>query len=349
LETLSTEFAAAVGNTTINGVKLKRAIDAHTEVRALLEADPTLCGWGIDTVLIGSYARHTARYPGKDVDVFLRFTQLSTAADPAVVYEHVARVLTDKYGEHGADPGGRVTRQPRSVKVAFTDPAEPDGDLSFSIDAVPAVPWGEHWGIPNRDTTTWDDPAGRWVLTAPTEFAARSEQLSTSPTSPKVAGANAYSPVVRLLRQTRHVHLGPDRPGGLYTEVAAYHAWTAGRVAGTSWAEITAASLREVAAVFRTAAVAGLTDPVLRTPMKPELTAEQWNDGADVFDGLARKAAEALTMDRCRAAVLWREILGENDRGPVLPLPAGCDANGFPVSAIAAVTSAGSDEPRGFA
>jgi hypothetical protein len=349
METLTTEFAAAVQNVTISGTKRTRAISAHTEVRTLLETDLTRCAWGIDTILIGSYARHTARYPGKDVDVFLRFTNLSTTDDPAAVYDAVGEVLIRKYGETDVDPGGRVTKQARSLKVAFSDPGEPESDLSFSIDAVPAVPYGDHWGIPNRDTEKWQDPERRWVLTSPIEFADRTEQLSTSKTSPTVGNDNAYCPIVRLLRQVRHVHLGENRPGGLYTEVAAYHAWAEGRVTGECWAELLANSLRHVAARFRSAAVGGLPDPVLGSPMKPELTPEQWTHGADVFDGLTAKAEEALGSERCRAAFLWRQILGENDRGPVLPLPSGCDANGFPVLAIAAVTESGSDEPRGFA
>lgn len=192
-------------------------------------------------------------------------------------------------------------------------------------------------------------PESRWVLTSPIEFAERTECLSTSDSSPTVGDTNAYCPVARLLRQSRHVHLGEDRPGGLYTEVAAYYAWTEGHVSGESWAELLASSLRHAAARFRLAAIGGLPDPVLGTPMKPELTTEQWTHGAEVFEGLAAKASEALGSDRCRAAFLWRQILGDNDRGPVLPLPSGCDANGFPVSAIAAVTESGSDEPRGFA
>lgn len=351
MESLPTEFGLAVRHVTISGTKEERAIAAHTEVRELLEDDPELCGWGIDTRLIGSYARHTARYPGKDVDVFLRFAGLSTADDPGVVYDGVARVLIRKYGEKDVDPGGRVTKQARSLKVAFTDPDQPDSDLSFSIDAVPAVPWGDHWGIPNRDTDRWrdPDPENRWVLTSPIQFADDSETLSTSPDSPTVGKVNAYCPVVRLLRQVRHVHLAEDRPGGLYTEVAAYHAWRQDAVSGDSWAELLAESLREVASQFRAATTSGMTDPVLGTPMKPELTPEQWNNGADVFEGLAAKAAEALDAENCRAAFLWRQILGENDLGPVLPLPPGCDANGFPVSAVSAVSYSGSDEPRGFA
>jgi hypothetical protein len=351
METLPIQFASAVTNVTIRGEKRERAIAAHTEITDLLEAAPQLCAWGIKPRLIGSYARQTARYPGKDVDVFLRFTALDISRDPRLVYDEVARVLVDKYGECDVDPGGRVTKQPRSLKIAFTDPDEPDSDLSFSVDAVPAVPWGEHWGIPNRDTDRWQDPdpSRRWVKTSPVQFADDTETLSTATWSPTVGGDNAYRPVVRLLRQVRHVQLAEDRPGGFYTEVAAYYAWTSRRVTGDSWAELLAASLKEVAAEFRNASTTGLADPVLGTTMKPELTADQWLHGASVFDALAQKARIALNAERCQAAKLWREILGSNDRGQVLPLPPGCDANGFPITSVSAVSAVGSNEPRGFA
>lgn len=351
MESLPTEFGLAVRNVTISGTKRDRAIAAHTEVRELLEADPVLAGWGIDTRLIGSYARHTARYPGKDVDVFLRFTRLTTADHPGTIYGQVSDVLIRKYGLEDVDTGGRVRTQPRSLKIAFNDPDQPDSDLSFSIDAVPAVPWGDHWGIPNRESDRWSDvdTENRWVLTSPIEFAGRTEAFSTTAGSPTVGAVNAYCPVVRVLRQIRHVHLGQDRPGGLYTEVAAYHAWRQRAVGGSSWAELVAGSLREVASQFRNAAIGGLSDPVLRTPMKPELTWGQWAGAADVFERLAGQADEALGSDRCRAAYLWRQILGENDLGQILPLPSGCDANGLPVPAAASVAYTGSDEPRGFA
>ena len=351
VQTLPTEFGYAVQNVTMDEIKRERAIEAHTEVRELLENDPELCSWGISTRLIGSYARHTARYPGKDVDVFLRFTGLTIRSNPKVVYEAVARVLVDKYGEKDVDPGGRVTRQPRSLKIVFTNPDEPDENLSFSIDAVPAVPWGEHWGIPNRDTTRWasQTPEDRWIKTNPIQFADDSEALSVSTTSPTVGTINAYCPVVRLLRQVRHVHLGDARPGGLFVEVLAYYAWKNNKVKGSSWAELLTSTLAAVAAGCADAAQTGLPDPVLRTAMKPELSPQQWLHAVSVFERLARQAQQALDAEKCQAAKLWRDLLGSNDRGQILPLPAGCDANGFPIASVASVAAVGSDEPRGFA
>ena len=190
VETLDIEFDQAVRNVTISGVKRDRAIAAHTEVRALLESDAELCSWGIDSILIGSYARQTARYPGKDVDVFLRFKNLSVRHDPGKVYSAVERVLVARYGLKDLDTDGRVTRRARSLNVDFPDPEDDLGDNSFSIDAVPAVPWGEHWGIPNRDRDLWNSEEKRWVKTNPAKFANDTNALAIASWSPTVGAIN---------------------------------------------------------------------------------------------------------------------------------------------------------------
>lgn len=93
METLSSQFGDAVRNVALHGGKAKRAQDAQREVRAVLEADPTLKEWGIDPILIGSYARQTARYPGKDVDIFLRLQNRTNRFDPEIIYNWVRDVL----------------------------------------------------------------------------------------------------------------------------------------------------------------------------------------------------------------------------------------------------------------
>ena len=110
-------------------------------MRNLFEADAELKDWGIDTRLIGSYARLTARYPGKDVDVFLRCTNCRCATAEKI-YNAVERVPLDEYGVKGEVPGGRITP---SSAVAQDRVPEPEGHFSddaFAIDAVPAVPLG---------------------------------------------------------------------------------------------------------------------------------------------------------------------------------------------------------------
>ena len=41
-------------------------------------------------------------YPGKDVDVFLRFTRQDTSAEPRAVFNAVWRVIVRKYGQYGS-------------------------------------------------------------------------------------------------------------------------------------------------------------------------------------------------------------------------------------------------------
>jgi hypothetical protein len=349
MESLENEFARATRNVTVLDEKRERAIAAHSEVRALLEADTKLREWGIDSILIGSYARQTARYPGKDVDVFLRFMSLSVRHNPEKIYDEVKRVLAAQYGLTDEDPDGRVAPQARSLKIAFPDPEDPTGDNSFAIDAVPAVPWKEHWGIPNRNRDLWDKEDKRWIMTDPVKFAADTNSLATAPWSASVGDRNAYRPCVRLLRQVRQVHLGDQRPGGLFTEVAAYYVWSEGLVTGASWAQLMAATIHHVGRRFEQCVEHGLPDPVLLTPMTPNPEPWQWDSAAQVFSALALQVSEALDAERCRAAKLWRDILGTNERGQVLPLPEGCDADGFPVGPITPVGAVGSNQPRGFA
>ena len=117
---LRNQFDQALTNIEINGQKRKRAIDAHTEIRDLLQGDEQLKEWGVEPLLIGSYGRETGIYPGKEVDVFLRFTKLDTRAEPRAVFNAVWRVIVRKYGQYGQG-GGRAQQQARSVKVLFPD------------------------------------------------------------------------------------------------------------------------------------------------------------------------------------------------------------------------------------
>ena len=117
---LRSQFEQALRNIEVNGEKRKRAIEAHTEIRELLQQDKQLKEWGVEPLLIGSYGRGTGIYPGKDVDVFLRFTGLNTRAEPRAVYDTVWRVIVQKYGQFGQG-GGRAQQQARSVKVLFPD------------------------------------------------------------------------------------------------------------------------------------------------------------------------------------------------------------------------------------
>lgn len=329
MEKLTTQFAQALNLITINGTKQARAIAAHTEVRLLLEASPMLRGWGVDTVLIGSYRRHTGIYLGNDVDVFTKLTKLDTSVSPEEVFQAVCQLLVDHYGQ-------RAHPQARSVRIDFAD----DG---FHVDVVPAVRSGQRWAIPSRDRVTWHAESSRWRETDPERLTGLTERCNKQPT---VDGDGAYVNVVKFVRQAREHHLGDAKPGGLYVELAAYAAFAAG-LAGDSYAELLAGTLRSIATLL--ASGQPVTDPAMGTPYEPQPSPEERAAAAALFQRLAAEAAAALVADRCKAAVHWRGILGGNDRAnPVFPLPPGCDANGLPIPAVAPVAARQTNEARGF-
>lgn len=330
---LDSQFRSALSMIEISGTKRDRAIKAHEEIRAVLESDPTLRKWGIKTVLIGSYARHTGIWPGKDVDVFIKLTALSAAdVDPKTIYDNVLRVLTKEYGD-------RVDPQPRSVKVSFNT-----GGDEFSVDAVPAVRFGQRWAIPRRDRDVWGDPRERWVETDPEELHRLTEQCNNLLL---LDGKGAYVPVVKLMRQTRSEHLGKSKPGGFYFELLTYWAFRNGEGFGSNYAEVFASTLDAVAAQLSTGAT--VIDPVLGGAYRPAPAPQDVAAAASALSGLAADATQALKSDKCPAAAAWRQILGSNDQGACFPLPEGCDAEGRALKVTAVGASRGPREAGGFA
>ena len=131
MTTHATEFAAPLANIEPQrrtaGDDAANAKTAHTEVSALLERE--FESWGLNTKLIGSYARSVSIRRVKDVDVFCRLEDLPDHWSPGKVPDHLHILLNDEYGDE------RVNQQHRSIKVDF-----PGFDLS--VDATPARPAG---------------------------------------------------------------------------------------------------------------------------------------------------------------------------------------------------------------
>lgn len=346
MATLRSQFTDALTNVEVNGDKRARAIEAHSEIQDLLAGDEQLRDWGINTRLIGSYSRQTARYPGKDVDVLVRLGELATDAMPRTVYEQVEAVLVAEYGL--VEDGGRATRQARSIKVDFPDPEDDDETQAFGIDAVPAVRDGDRWAIPTKDRNRWAASTGRWVVTDPERFGDLSSALSQSTFTASVGGRNAYKPIVKLMRQIRHVHFGDTRPGGLYVEFAVYDVWKNGAITGDEWDPLLAKTIRAVGTRFDQVPYSALMDPGLGAAVDPSLDDAVWTSAGATLLGLADLADEAVAGEKCAAAAKWREILGQNERGEVFPLPSGCDAAGFPIGAVASLAGLGSNEARSF-
>ena len=320
MSNLRKQFEKALTLIEVNGRKLERAKEAHTEIRELLQQDEQLKEWGIEPLLTGSYGRQTGIYPGKDVDVFLRFTELDTRSEPKAVYDTVWRVIVQEYGQDG-QKGGRAQQQARSIKVLFPDHGGPSGAHGdFSVDAVPAVRDGTLWAVPTKDQNRWVRGEGRWVTTGALLFGDLSTELNQSASSPMVGERHAYKPVVKLIRQIREAHLGDKRPGGLYLEFVTYETWSSRLVTGSEWDALLARTLHCIAARFDRARVEPLLDPVLGTPVDPPLLEDEVKQAAAKFGKLAARANRALGMNNADAAAEWRKILGGNERAdPVFP------------------------------
>jgi hypothetical protein len=201
-------------------------------------------------------------------------------------------------------------------------------------------------GIPRRKPELWTSPQieERWVETDPEKLAELTVERNKTP---KVGAQGAYVPTVKLLRQTRRHHRGDAKPGGFYFELLAYWAFQGGSVDGDCFAEIFAQTLRAVAVQLSSGVPT--TDPVLGRPYRPTPDPAELAASAQKFSELAGKAEAALQTDQCKAAALWREILGKNERGWCFGIPAGCDEQGNRVRVAAAVAASGSREASPFA
>jgi hypothetical protein len=357
VQNLNTQFGEAQANVNL-GRRRAVAQAAHLEVREVLNRAQPLLDHGLRDVLIGSYARDTGIWPGKDVDIFGKLTLESILTiRPEDAYQLFLGPLEGKYA-------GRVTPQPRSMKIDFgtgdrapaleflkaRDASRTDA-FEFSVDVVPAVRWDERWAIPNNDRKLWlrTTAADRWVLTDPEVL---TELTTTRNGDVVIAGQGAFVPTAKAIKQIRRHHLGDARPGGLYFEFALHEGFATGQITGNSWADVTAAALTFLADRLRTAITNPICDPVLLQRYEPAPDAAQLATASQTFGQLASMANRALTADKCPAAAAWRQIFGSNGNGgtdSVFPLPAGCRADGsVMVAGVVPNVRRGSDEARGF-
>ena len=346
------------------------AIAAHVEVRSVLRAAPLLLAHKLDDVLIGSYARRVSIWPGKDVDVFGRLmADTIDTLGPDAAYELFLQALEPYANE------GRLTTQPRSLKVGFSATKPPalssirgaakeyrwdpqrvervvasiaDVAFDFSVDVVPAVVWGHHYGIPDlgRLATGERHRNGQWLETNPVKLTELTQQRNRSPL---IVGAGAYVRTVRAVRQVKSHHLRHAKPSSLYYELILHEGFAGGAIAGDTWADITASALRYIASRLAAAAVDPVCDPVLHQPYLPAPSAAELDAARAVFDGEARRAARACSEARCQAAIGWRSVFGGNAKlDNVFPMPDGCRGTGAAMGATAANLASGGTAERSF-
>lgn len=283
------------------------AAEAHAEVRYVLDGDADLTEWGLHTVLIGSYKREVSIRRVKDVDVFCELPDLPCDHDPQDLLDKFWEVLADEYDD-------RVSKNDRSVMVEF-----PDFDMH--VDVVPARSADDAWEIPDRD--------GGWEKTHPVKFG----ELTTSRNRDHDGN---YVPAVKLLRQTRRALLGDAKPGGLFVEVAAYHAFgdipeANSEGAPGSTAEYYTVALENTAPLIRAHAdgTGPLMNPALpNQELHVRATQSELDAIADAWEKAAADARAALKTDNDQeAARTFKRLLGKNtDGGGVFTAPAASSA-----------------------
>ena len=348
------------------------AIAAHLEVRAVLWGSNELRAHGLDDVLIGSYARKVSIWPGKDVDVFGRLSRESVSSitpdDAYAMFGRGLQPFTDL---------GRLRPQPRSFKVIYDQTRYPSLDsiqsaaqaygwrrarldrvigsldelsFEFSVDVVPAVAWGDHYGIPQVDRRGGAGEqyrTGEWRRTNPVALTTETQVRNRSP---QISGRGAFVPTVKAIRQIKGHHLSEAKPSSLYYEFALHEGFKSGEIAGESWADITASALSHLAGRLRAASSRPVCDPILAEPYVPAPSIADLSAVSNVFEDLARRADRAVTTNsRCQAAVEWRAIFGGNDKhDDVFWLPPGCKGTGAAMGAAALNISSGGTAEKSF-
>ena len=355
------------------GDRRRIAIAAHFEVRSVLRASRRLRDLGLQDVLIGSYARRVSIWPGKDVDVFGRLMKHTVnTLDPLTAYQAFEHSLR-QYARQG-----RLTKQPRSLKVAFGPGHPPSIDaiwtaaterswvrsdvdrlvrdrerllFDFSVDVVPAVKDGSHYGIPDLDRSAGGQRylSGGWKQTNPVAVTELTQQLNKAPL---IGGVGGFVPVAKTVKQVKEQHLSDVKPSALYYEFILHEGFRLRRISGDSWADITASALGYIADRLGEAVSDPICDPVLGVCYEPQPSTQVLMHARSKFESLAGKSQQAImTGNRCQAAVHWRAVFGQNGRPPhsdVFPLPPGCRSDGVLMGAAAANVSTGGTQERSF-
>lgn len=206
-------------------------------------------------------------------------------------------------------------------------------DYDMHVDVVPARYADEGWEIPDKD--------GGWERTDPVKFS----ELTTARNHDHDGN---YVPAVKLLRQTRRALLGDAKPGGLFVEVVAYHAFTAipdasSDDAPSSTAEYYTLALETMAPILRGHADGSspLMNPALpNQELHVRATQDELDAIADEWEQAAVDARAALTDDdEQRAARTFKRLLGKNSDGDdVFTVPG---ASAAAATAAAAAVAAG--------
>lgn len=334
---LKKEFSSLLSRIEINKTKVEFTVRAHTEVRDVLNESELLSEWGLNTVLIGSYARKTGIYPGKDVDIFAKLEKLDTSTSPTKIHNTLFEILEKKYGS-------RTTKQTRSIKISF---GYPEHSVEFSVDIVPAVKYSSIWAIPSTKTELWETGSEQeiWVKTNPEKLTELTQLMNSKI---KIDGKGVYVPTVKMIKQIRAHNLKDSKPGGFYFEIMTYWAFNE-ELKTNSIEEIVAITIKRLRQQIINLDSKPVIDPALMEPFNPQPDSSTKALFLEVLQNLENTTSSALGTDTCQAGAFWRKVFGKNERGVCFPIPDGCDESGKKLIPVSAILSKGPEEADSFA
>src|ERR1051326_2164751 len=191
-------FQVFLQNVSLPDSQMTSARRSNNALRNYLAADAYFGKLLLDTFLNGSYARHTAVQPIKDVDVIVVVSRDWIEADPSRAMEALRRKLAQRYTDW------RTRRQRRAVKVTLSD---------IRLDVVLAVaPDGldRPLRIPDRAQRRWSETHPKCQLALVKAIGAQTK--------------GNYSRLVRLFKVwARNRVASSDRPSSFILECAVYH------------------------------------------------------------------------------------------------------------------------------
>jgi SMODS domain-containing protein len=289
-------FQLFLQNISLPDSQLRSAQRSNNALRAFLGSDDYFGRLTLDTFLNGSYARHTAVQPIKDVDVIVVVDTDWMQADPSRAMESLRRKLAQRYTDW------RTRRQRRAVKVTLSD---------IRLDVVLAVASD---GL-DRPLRIPDRELRRWVKTHP------KRQMSLV----KDLGARTngnYSRLVRLFKAWARARVAAaDRPSSFVLECGVFHVLTAHPDTFAGALDQAFAALVDALYSWdfgRDGFLLSWGRPSIADPAMPDTNvAERWDESAaDRFRkklGMALRRLEDIERSRWDETEVghWRDLFGE--------------------------------------
>jgi Second Messenger Oligonucleotide or Dinucleotide Synthetase domain len=189
-QSVNQRFAAAIRKAGLRNEERGLAIQRHTLVRELLQAQD----WIVDTFLSGSYSRHTATHPINDVDLFAVILE-GVYQDAQAAKQAILQVCQRAQNDLGCS---RVSSQEHSVGLAW--------QAGPTIDIVVAKMQG---ATPHDGYLITNKTLGGWIATFP-------EQAKAAATEANERCGGHLIPLIKLLKcwnanQTRNNAQGESK------------------------------------------------------------------------------------------------------------------------------------------